>query len=217
MSFPSKEIVMQIKEEYPPNTRVKLIKMKDPYRDIPPGTQGIVTHVDDTGTIFVSWDCGSSLGVVYGVDSVKIVESRLYGFKRRSKDDNFHKDDMNESLCAELFADERIMLIVNKISEKYNESFIWFNFHKGIHDTYMLLDYFDKTAECSGIEIMFDIRNGVWKVTFCGAYKEDTDDEMSFIMDWLLDEQPAEIIADEVLELIRVYMEQGVAGMQNKK
>jgi len=27
--------------------------------------------VDDTGTVFVKWDSGSSLGVVYGEDSIR--------------------------------------------------------------------------------------------------------------------------------------------------
>ena len=33
------------------------------------GALGTVLRVDDIGTIHVSWDCGSSLGVVLGEDS----------------------------------------------------------------------------------------------------------------------------------------------------
>ena len=44
--------------------------MNDPYRpDLKEGALGTVLHVDDIGTIHVSWDCGSSLGVVLGEDS----------------------------------------------------------------------------------------------------------------------------------------------------
>jgi len=39
-----------------------------------PGDKGTVGFIDDTGTIFVTWDKGSSLGLVYGVDSYKMVE-----------------------------------------------------------------------------------------------------------------------------------------------
>jgi len=54
---------------------VELIEMNDPYRHIPAGSKGTVTGVDDIGTIHVSWDCGSSLGVAYGEDSCrKIIE-----------------------------------------------------------------------------------------------------------------------------------------------
>ena len=70
MKFPSKEIVQRIREKCPPGSRVELLSMADPYTDIPPGTMGTVTCIDDTGTVFVKWDTGSSLGVVYGVDFI---------------------------------------------------------------------------------------------------------------------------------------------------
>ena len=68
MNFPAKYEVESVKKNYPVGCRVELDYMDDPYRNIPSGTQGTVRVVDDTGTIHVSWDCGSSLGIVYGVD-----------------------------------------------------------------------------------------------------------------------------------------------------
>ena len=63
------EKLADLRRRYPSGCRVKLICMKDPYRDLEAGTLGTVMHVDDIGTIHVSWDCGSSLGVVLGEDS----------------------------------------------------------------------------------------------------------------------------------------------------
>ncbi len=71
MIFPNKTIVERIRKEYPAGTRVQLVKMHDPYNRIPLGGQGTVRAVDDTGTIFVNWDCGSRLGVVYGEDECR--------------------------------------------------------------------------------------------------------------------------------------------------
>jgi hypothetical protein len=51
--------------------------MDDPYSKLKPGDRGKVSGVDDTGTIFVRWDSGSGLGIVYGVDSVKKVEQEI--------------------------------------------------------------------------------------------------------------------------------------------
>lgn len=45
--------------------------MNDPYSKLKPGDQGTVDFIDDTGTIFCSWDSGSTLGIVYGEDVVK--------------------------------------------------------------------------------------------------------------------------------------------------
>lgn len=64
-----------LRRRYSTGSRVKLICMNDPYRDLEAGTLGTVTHVDDIGTIHVAWDCGSTLGVVYGVDACMVVHS----------------------------------------------------------------------------------------------------------------------------------------------
>ena len=64
-----------LRSHYPRGCRVKLICMNDPYRDLEAGTLGTVMLVDDIGTIHVAWDCGSTLGVVYGVDACMVVHS----------------------------------------------------------------------------------------------------------------------------------------------
>lgn len=69
----SKEILENLREQYPQGTRVELVSMNDTYTQIPVGTCGTVGVVDDIGTIHVRWDNGSGLGVVYGEDSVRIV------------------------------------------------------------------------------------------------------------------------------------------------
>jgi len=70
--FPSKETVERLRKQYPVGTRVELVWMNDQYSKLRPGDKGTVDFVDDTGTIFCTWDRGSSLGVVYGEDLVKI-------------------------------------------------------------------------------------------------------------------------------------------------
>ena len=69
--FPSKEVVESLRNEYPEGTRLSLISMEDPYSKLLPGDRGTVKHVDDGGTIHMSWDRGGSLGLVYGEDSFR--------------------------------------------------------------------------------------------------------------------------------------------------
>ena len=65
-----------LRKRYPKGSRVKLIRMDDSYcQDLKPGMMGTVMSVDDIGTIHVTWDCGSTLGVIYGVDSYVVVHS----------------------------------------------------------------------------------------------------------------------------------------------
>ena len=60
-----------LRERFPKGCRVELVSMNDPYSRLRPGDKGTVLFVDDIGTVHVSWDCGSSLGVVYGEDSCR--------------------------------------------------------------------------------------------------------------------------------------------------
>lgn len=69
MNFPSREIVKQVRKEYPVGTRVKLTKMDD-VQAPPIGTEGTVLGVDDAGSLIVKWDNGSHLNVIYGEDTV---------------------------------------------------------------------------------------------------------------------------------------------------
>lgn len=59
-----------IRSQYPRGCRVELVEMDD-IQAPPVGTRGTVTGVDDIGSVMVQWDNGSSLSVVYGVDSCK--------------------------------------------------------------------------------------------------------------------------------------------------
>lgn len=68
------EMLKQLRSYYTSGTRVMLLKMNDPYTKLQPGDKGTVTSVDDMGTIHVSWDSGSSLGVVFGEDLCKKIE-----------------------------------------------------------------------------------------------------------------------------------------------
>ena len=69
--FPDQRTVERVRKMYPAGTRVELVEMDDPYSRLKPGDKGTVRLVDDTATVFVDWDCGSGLGIVYGEDRVR--------------------------------------------------------------------------------------------------------------------------------------------------
>lgn len=68
MNMPSRETVNQLRSRYPVGTRIKLTGIDDA-RTPPVGTLGTAHGVDDMGSIMVHWDNGSTLSLVYGVDS----------------------------------------------------------------------------------------------------------------------------------------------------
>ena len=69
------EMLKRLKSDYSPGTRVVLVNMEDPYTRLKPGEKGTVTGVDDIGTIHVNWDSGSSLGVAFGEDLCRKIDS----------------------------------------------------------------------------------------------------------------------------------------------
>ena len=78
--MPNRATIERLQERYPEGTRVELISMSDTYAP-PTGTQGTVTGVDDIGSLLVHWDNGSSLNVLYGEDTVRIVKEPKLTFK----------------------------------------------------------------------------------------------------------------------------------------
>ena len=73
MRFPSREQIAALRGQYPGGTRVELLGMDDPQAP-PTGTMGEVMGVDDAGQILVRWETGSSLSLISGVDSFRIVQ-----------------------------------------------------------------------------------------------------------------------------------------------
>lgn len=69
--FPNKQTIGSLRKTYRAGTRVELVSMSDPFTKLTPGEQGTVQFIDDIGTIFVNWDCGSGLGVAYGEDTIR--------------------------------------------------------------------------------------------------------------------------------------------------
>ncbi len=68
------EVLKKLREDYPPGTKVELIEMNDPYREMPPGLTGEVMFVDDAGSIHVKWSNGSTLAAVHGFDRIRRAE-----------------------------------------------------------------------------------------------------------------------------------------------
>ena len=64
MKFPNKAYLEQLRKQYPIGTKIQLISMRDEKYPILPGTIGVVTHIDDMGSIHLKWQNGSSLAIL---------------------------------------------------------------------------------------------------------------------------------------------------------
>ena len=68
------EVLKQLREDYPPGTKVELIEMCDPYRDMPAGMHGEVMFVDDAGGVHIAWSNGSTLAAIHGFDIIRKID-----------------------------------------------------------------------------------------------------------------------------------------------
>ena len=72
MKFPNKAYLEQLRKQYPIGTKIQLISMRDEKYPILPGMIGVVTHIDDMGSIHLKWQNGSSLAIIPEVDSFRV-------------------------------------------------------------------------------------------------------------------------------------------------
>ena len=74
MPFISGEELQRLREKYKPGTRVEILHMDD-IQAPPAGTRGTVRGVDDAGDILITWDTGSTLKLLIGVDDFREVNN----------------------------------------------------------------------------------------------------------------------------------------------
>lgn len=70
-----KQILRNMRILSPQGTRIKLIKMNDPYAP-KPVTCGTVLDINDDGSILIRWDDGSQLSLLVDADKFGRIEER---------------------------------------------------------------------------------------------------------------------------------------------
>ena len=67
-----REEVERIKQQYPKGTPIRLYSMEGE-QTVPPGSRGVVEHVDDIGQIHMKWENGSHLALNVEEDRFEII------------------------------------------------------------------------------------------------------------------------------------------------
>ena len=68
-----KDFVERMRNQYPPGTRVEVISLCNEEEHLKPGMKGTVVAVDDQPALLVDWDNGSSLSLLIGQDSFRVL------------------------------------------------------------------------------------------------------------------------------------------------
>lgn len=68
---PDEKTIERIRADFPIGSRVMMVYSADPLAPIDDGTEGVVSFVDDIGTIHINWDNGSRSGVILGENVIE--------------------------------------------------------------------------------------------------------------------------------------------------
>ena len=68
-----RDYVAHMREKYPPGTRVEVVSLCNEEEHLKPGMKGTVVGVDDQPALLVHWDNGSSLSLLIGQDSFRVI------------------------------------------------------------------------------------------------------------------------------------------------
>ncbi|MFA6845922.1 MAG: DUF4314 domain-containing protein [Sphaerochaetaceae bacterium] len=71
MRIPSDKELERLRMRYPAGSRVRLLHMDD-VQSPPEGTLGTVQGIDSMGDLEVSWDTGSNLKLIPGIDGFRL-------------------------------------------------------------------------------------------------------------------------------------------------
>ncbi len=77
---PPQNMVKEIKDKYPPGTRIRIDSTPFDPHPVPEGTYGTVESVDDAGQLQMRWDNGRTLAVIPGTDEFTVLTISLDDF-----------------------------------------------------------------------------------------------------------------------------------------
>lgn len=108
-------------------TKIKLIKMDDPYHPVPSGTVGVVDTIDDMRQIHMKWENGRTLALIPSEDEFEIDnENIIYHQLKLTKNDiGLFLTPYGSSKFTPYKKSEAVNLIINACKNKnsYNKTF----------------------------------------------------------------------------------------------
>lgn len=176
----SKEWISFLREQYPKGSRIKLREMNNELHPVPPGTMGILEHIDDMGTFHMKWDDGRTLGLIVGEDSFTVLppETKLMKLYMpltvSTYDREYDEPELISSTSAVRYADNISAAIQRERQPEEAE--------RGLMAYYGRDDEIDRKVRSYNFNV--EVRNGkLWGVAECQIIGELTERELEILKD----------------------------------
>lgn len=129
-----REEIARIKEMYPKGTPIRLYSMEGE-QSVPPGSRGIVDHVDDIGQIHMKWENGSCLALNVEEDRFDIITQQDEILEKKEQEfidkvneilETIDFKQLNMSCNSEdtSYAAEKILAMHQAFEEVYGEGYV---------------------------------------------------------------------------------------------
>ena len=125
------KLAKELREKYPPGTRIELNHMEDEFAPVEEGTRGTVHFIDDIGQIHMLWDNGRTLPINTETDTFRALSEEEYQEEVSERLNARYYDALNKDILPHVDWDvlgkaykERDMDCIKSLLQKMHNAFV---------------------------------------------------------------------------------------------
>ena len=181
----SEDKLNEIKENYPPETKIKLLKDMDDKQPILAGTIGIVDYIDSEGQLHMKWENGRTLALIPEVDQFEIISKpeKIKVIIIETQKEPYSKEIYNTLRNKQEIVGGLIQCVSSFLSDEINCDFI-------LNDEGKIIDLPKNRVIWNGEEIVHGNMIVAKVDDSIGDFVTLSDDEITYLIDKITKECP---------------------------
>ena len=181
----SEDKLNEIKENYPPETKIKLLKDMEDKQPILAGTIGIVDYIDSEGQLHMKWENGRTLALIPEVDQFEIISKpeKIKVIIIETQKEPYSKEIYNILRNKQEIVGGLIQCVSSFLSDEINCDFI-------LNDEGKIIDLPKNRVIWNGEEIVHGNMIVAKVDDSIGDFVTLSDDEITYLIDKITKECP---------------------------
>lgn len=181
----SEDKLNEIKENYPPETKIKLLKETEDKQPILAGTIGIVDYIDSEGQLHMKWENGRTLALIPEVDQFEIISKpeKIKVIIIETQKEPYSKEIYNTLRNKQEIVGGLIQCVSSFLSDEINCDFI-------LNDEGKIIDLPKNRVIWNGEEIVHGNMIVAKVDDSIGDFVTLSDDEITYLIDKITKECP---------------------------
>ena len=181
----SEDKLNEIKENYPPETKIKLLKDMEDKQPILAGTIGIVDYIDSEGQLHMKWENGRTLALIPEVDQFEVISKpeKIKVIIIETQKEPYSKEIYNTLRNKQEIVGGLIQCVSSFLSDETNCDFI-------LNDEGKIIDLPKNRVIWNGEEIVHGNMIVAKVDDSIGDFVTLSDDEITYLIDKITKECP---------------------------